>query len=295
MVLLLAILTWGYFSRVRKLRADPRRRVSAWRQFSFACSIFLLLFEPLSPLGAWDDRSFTVHMIEHLLIGDLAALLMVLGLTGPLIQPLLRNPVIAFVRPLAEPAPALVLWIANLYFWHLPFAMDAAIKYDTVHVIQHMCFFGAGFNVWMTVFGPLPQPAWFGNIAKLIYLVLQRMAGVLLGNFFIFAGSVTYKPYLSADNPFGMTPLGDQSTAGAIMMAEGSIISFILLGWLFFKAATESEESQQLIQFGEEHGVEITQERGDRAASAGTGALLRERIQSSTNDSTTDGRSVNDL
>jgi cytochrome c oxidase assembly factor CtaG len=299
MVVLLAILSWGYFRRVASLAGDPRRRVPWWRQFSFGASIFVLLVEPITPLGAWDDRSFTVHMIEHLLIGDLAALLMVLGLTGPLIQPLMRNPVIAFVRPLAEPVPALVLWIGNLYFWHLPFAMEAAITHDTVHVIQHMCFFGAGFNVWMTVFGPLPQPAWFGNIAKLIYLVLQRMAGVLLGNFFIFAGSVVYEPYIDAVNPFGMTALGDQSTAGAIMMAEGSIISFILLGWLFFKAASESEESEQLIQYGQQHGVEVSRERSDRAAAAGTGELLRQRIESSAgsdaaSDATREARSSSD-
>ena len=30
-------------------------------------------------------------MAEHLLIGDIAALLIVLGLTGPLLAPLLRN------------------------------------------------------------------------------------------------------------------------------------------------------------------------------------------------------------
>ena len=32
-----------------------------------------------------------MHMIEHLLLGDIAALLIVLGLTGPLIAPILTR------------------------------------------------------------------------------------------------------------------------------------------------------------------------------------------------------------
>jgi cytochrome c oxidase assembly factor CtaG len=280
MVVLLAIVTFAYFKRVNTLRSDPRRRVSVLRQISFGSSVFFLIAEPLSPLGVWDELSFTIHMVEHLLIGDLAALLMVLGLTGPLIAPVMRNPVVEFIRPLANPIPALLLWIGNLYFWHLPFAFEAALNTEAVHVIQHICFFSAGFGVWMAVFGPLPKPEWFGNIAKLIYIVVQRMMGVLLGNFFIFGGSVFYANYAVSDNPLGMRPVADQSVAGAVMMAEGSFISFILLGWLFFKAASEGEKSQQLIEHAQEHGVEISQARSDRAAAAGTTDLLRERISS---------------
>lgn len=278
MVVLLAIMVVAYFMRVRTLSEDPRRRVSRWRQFSFVCSIVVLVGEPISPLGPWSDESFTAHMSEHLLIGDIAALLMVLGLTGPLIQPLLRNPVIQLIRPLAEPIPAFVLWTLNLYFWHLPFAMDGAINNDYVHVLQHMCFFGAGFNVWMALFGPLPTPEWFGNIAKLIYIVLLRASSTVLGNFFIFSDRVYYDNYTSAVNPFGLSPTGDQITAGSVMMGEGSLVAFLLAGYLFFRAAREGEESQQLMEVAARHGTAITQQRAERAAHAGTTERLRESI-----------------
>lgn len=278
MIVLLAIVTFAYFKRVQTLKSDPRRRVSGLQQFSFAGAIVVLVVQPISPMGTLDDRSFTIHMLEHLLIGDLAALFMVLGLTGPLIQPLLRNPVIRFVRPVTEPIPAAVIWVGNLYFWHLPFAMEGAISNDFLHVIQHISFFSAGFNVWMALFGPLPKPAWFGNIAKLVYLVLLRMASVALGNFFVFSGKVFYPTYVQAINPLGMTALADQSVAGAVMMAEGSFVAFILMGWLFFRAASEGEESQRLQELAGEHGVEMSQARSARAAAAGTTDLLRERI-----------------
>lgn len=291
MLVLLAVVCVAYLKRARTLARDPRRRVPLWRQICFWSSIVVLLAEPLSPLGVWDERSFTVHMLEHLLIGDFAALLMVLGLTGPMIGPLLRNPVIDFIRPLTEPIPSFVLWVANLYFWHLPFAFDGALRNEWLHVVQHMCFFAVGFNVWMALFGPLPKPAWFGNVAKLIYLALLRMAGVVLGNFFIFSGSVFYAPYEHAENPFGMTAIGDQITAGSVMMAEGTLITFVLLGWLFFRAASESEESQRLVEHAERHGADVSRTRTDRAVSAGAGERLRQRISSAAdldNDSDAD-------
>ena len=43
------------------------------------------------PVDTLSDQLLVAHMVEHLLIGDLAALLIVLGFTGPLLAPLLRN------------------------------------------------------------------------------------------------------------------------------------------------------------------------------------------------------------
>ncbi|MGH2905183.1 MAG: cytochrome c oxidase assembly protein [Solirubrobacterales bacterium] len=279
MVLLLAVVTFGYARRVRTLAKTPRR-VGVARQIAFYGAIFLLVAEPLSPLGASDDNSFLSHMLEHLMIGDLAALLMVLGITGPLIQPLLKIKLIAALRPLTNPVVALVFWIANMYFWHLPVMFEAALNHDTVHVIQHMLFFSAGFNMWMALFGPLPQPAWFGNVAKLFYIIGVRLAGVLLGNVFVFSGTAYYQQYQHSVNVWGLSPVADQSVAGAVMMAEGTFISFVLFGWLFFKAANEGEKSQQLLDLANEHGVELSDARSARAAAAGTTEMLRERIVS---------------
>lgn len=277
MVAMLAVVVAGYVVRARTL-ASEGRPVPRWRRVCFAASAALLLVEPLSPIGAGADDSFTSHMLEHLLIGDFAALLMVLGITGPLIAPLLRLDLIAKLRVLAHPLVALPLWLVNLYIWHLPVMMEGAIDHDAIHVFQHMLFFGLGFNMWMPLFGPLPRPAWFGNVAQLFYIVVVRLAGVLLGNFFIFSGRVYYDNYAGADNMWGMSALADQSTAGAVMMAEGTIVTFALLAWLFVKAARESDESQALVDLAARHGVELSPERSARAVASGAGGRLRERI-----------------
>ncbi len=277
MAAMLAIVVAGYVVRARTLakKGQPVRR---WRLACFAASVAVLLLEPLSPVGAGADGSFTSHMLEHLLIGDLAALLMVLGITGPLIAPLLRLDLIAKLRVLAHPLVALPLWLVNLYVWHLPVMMEGAIDHDAVHVLQHVLFFGLGFNMWMPLFGPLPRPAWFGNVAQLFYIVVVRLAGVLLGNFFIFSGRVYYDNYVGAENMWGMSALADQSTAGAVMMAEGTLVTFALLAWLFVKAARESDESQALIDLAARHGMELSRQRSARAVASGAGGRLRERI-----------------
>lgn len=280
MVVLLALVTGAYAKRVHTLRGG-NRAVSGLRQFSFYLAIFVLLAEPISPLGTQDENSFIAHMVEHILIGDFAALLMVLGITGPLIQPLLRNPVIRAIRPLTHPVAALLLWIANTYIWHIPFFFEAALGSEPVHVLQHILFFSTSFGVWMALFGPLPQPAWFGNIAKLAYIVTARMSMVVLGNIFVFSSTSYYDDYARAENPWGLTAVADQSFAGAVMMAEGSLVLFLLFGWLFFRAASEGEDSQQLIEFADDHGVEISPSRSARAASAGTTDFHRERIAAS--------------
>ena len=130
-----------------------------------------------------------------------------------------------------------------------------------------------GVNVWMPLFGPLPTPAWFGNLAKLGYIVGVRLLGAVLGNVLLWAGHPLYDVYEASD------PLSDQTLAAAIMMVEGSLLTLVLFGWLFLRAAREGEERQELLDLASARGVELTEQRAARAVSAGRGAELRRRIE----------------
>jgi cytochrome c oxidase assembly factor CtaG len=66
-------------------------------------------------------------MAEHLLLGDIGALLIVLGLTGPMLQPLLKQRALGWLRALAHPLPAITLWALNLAAWHLAVLHEAAL------------------------------------------------------------------------------------------------------------------------------------------------------------------------
>ncbi len=273
----LAILGILYARRARTLAEDDRP-VPGWRQACFYGG-FVVIAAALTSLGAASQDLLWVHMVEHLLLGDIAALLIVLGLTGPMLAPVLRIRFFDRLRALSHPAIAFPLWMIDLYTWHLPIFYQAALRHSGIHALEHACFLGFGINMWMCLFGPLPTPSWFGNLGKLIYIVAVRLAGTVLGNIFLWSGTVFYPYYISREARFHISPLADQSVAGAIMMIEESILTLGLFCWLFLRAARESEERQQLLEYAQARGLELSDERAARAVSAGRGAELRERLE----------------
>ena len=139
--------------------------------------------------------------------------------------------------------------------------------------------------MWLALLGPLPKPAWFGNLARLAYIIAVRLTGAVLGNVFVFGGHIFFPVYAAGERAHGISPGADQNTAGAIMMIEGSILTLVLFGWLFARTAREGEERQELLELAAARGVELTEARAARAVAAGRGAELRRRIESGSSPS----------
>jgi putative membrane protein len=270
-----------YAVRARSL-ALGGRPVPGWRQVSFASGMLLILIALVSPLAALDYELVWVHMAQHLLLADLGALLIVLGLTGPLLQPLLATRGLGWLRALSQPAVALPLWLADLYLWHVPGLYQAAISSQAVHAVEHACFVGFGIAMWMALLGPLPKPDWFGNGARLIYVIVVRFGGAALANVLLWAGSPLYPDYAAGEAAHGITPLADQGAAGVVMMVEQGLVTMGLFAWLFFRAAQQSDERQALLDLAAERGVPLDEARAARAVAAGQGERLRERIAGGT-------------
>ena len=243
-VLLLAAL---YARRVHTLRGRGQAP-PGWRICLFALGIVLLLVALVSPIDHYAESSFGFHMTQHILLGDLAPLAILGGLTGPVLRPLLR-----FVHPLRRifhPLAALGLWALNLYVWHLPFLYEAALRHDAVHALEHVSFFTAGILLWTPVLETLPMPEWFGTGAKLGYVAVARVVSTVLGNVFVWPNSVFYSFYENAARPFGLSAIDDQRIAGSVMMIEGSLVTIIALAWLFLRLAAEGEQRQRLLERG---------------------------------------------
>ena len=178
------LLSFAYFRRTRTLarRGQP---VPGWRQFLFWLGIFLLVLAVNSPIDELGEQDFFfVHMIQHILLGDLAPLCFVAGLTGPVLRPVLAIHPFDKLRVLALPYVALPIWAVNLYVWHIPFLYQAALHHSAVHALEHILFFTAGALMWSPVVETLPQPAWFGTGWKLGYVALVRLIETVLGNIF---------------------------------------------------------------------------------------------------------------
>lgn len=246
----LALVALLYAGRVRTLRrrgAPP----PGWRVAIFWLGVVLLLLSLASPIDPFAEEEFLfMHMLQHVLLGDLAPLCLVVGLTGPILQPLLQFHWVNRLRVLTHPFVALPLWALNLAGWHVPFMYEAALHHDAVHALEHFSFFTAGALMWSPVVETLPGPEWFGTGFKLGYIACVRIFETVLGNVFLWSGTVFYPFYVHEHERWGISPLHDQALAGTVMMIEGSIVTLAALAWLFLRLAAEGELRQELLERG---------------------------------------------
>jgi cytochrome c oxidase assembly factor CtaG len=275
----LAALYWVPYHRRAARLAVEGHAVPAWRQRCYEAGLLVLIVALSTPLGDLAEKLLWAHMIEHLLIGDVGALLIVLGLTGPMIAPLLRIGLFARLRVFTHPLVALPVWAVDLYVWHIPTLYQAALRNEGVHALEHACFLLAGIAMWMALLGPLPKPAWFGNLAQLGYIVAVRLIEGILGNIFLWSHTIFYPYYRVFEASYHISPLQDQITAGAVMMVEGSIITIALFAWLFARAANQSEQRQALLDYARLHDLDLDDARAARAVAAGRGDELRRRLE----------------
>jgi putative membrane protein len=252
-VILLGALAYGVaVLRVRRRgRPLPPLRIAA-----FALGVGCLLGAVLSPLDRLgEERLFAAHMAQHLLIGDLAPLLVVLGLDGPLLRPLLALRPVRAARPLAHPVVALPLWAVNLGVWHLTPLYDAALDHDLVHGLQHTLFFLCGALVWAALLEPLPGPAWFSASRKAVYVAVMWLVSLTLSQVFLWSGHPYYTRYVAAPRTWGLGPLGDQRAGGGLMLVEGSLVMLAVATWILLRLFRESESRQRLLDSGVSPGA----------------------------------------
>jgi len=238
-----------YWRRAQTL-ARSGRPVPAWRQVVFATGILLVVIALNSPVdGLGEEHFFFMHMTQHVILGDLAPLCFVAGLTGQMLRPVLAISWVEPLRVLAHPFVALPLWAASLYVWHIPYLYDAALHHNAVHALEHFSFFTAGCLMWEPVLETLPGPAWFGTGWKLGYIAVVRLVETILGNVFIWSSSAFYTVYQHPPE-WGISPVHDLNLGGIVMMGEGSLVTLAALVWLFLKLAAEGELRQRLLEQG---------------------------------------------
>jgi putative membrane protein len=208
--------------RLRRGTFDPLRATS------FALGIALLLVAFLSPLDRLgEERYFSAHMAQHLLIGDLAPLFCVLGLSGPLLRPALVLRPVRALRVLAHPLVALPVWAVDLVAWHTTPLYDAALDHDAVHALQHLLFFTCGALLWSALLELLPGPRWFRLPHRLGYVAVMWLVSLALSQVFLWSGHAYYSRYGGDVN--------DQRVGGGIMLLEGSLVMISVLAWLLWR------------------------------------------------------------
>jgi cytochrome c oxidase assembly factor CtaG len=226
--------------------AVPRAQVVLWH-----LGIALWAIGFFSPLHALGDDLLSAHMAQHLLIADLAAPLLLAGARNPVLGFMLPRAALVTVartvwlrgafRWLRQPLVAIPVYVLVLYGWHLAVAFEAAVRSPLVHGLQHMSFVAIGVLVWWSALEPKRRRL-RGELWKVPYLIGARMAGMLLGMSFVLIRVPIYTGvYAGGDRGHGFTALGDQQTAGAIMVALDLLIMVFALCFFFFRASQDAD------------------------------------------------------
>jgi putative membrane protein len=205
-----------------RLRRRGRTDHAGWsRAVLFAAGLALAVVPLVSPLGG---ESLSGHMLEHMLIGDAAAALLLLAVRGPLLffllPPLAARSVAhrASLRTaaglLTRPWVALTAWAWAYAGWHIPAAYGFALAHESVHVLEHASFVAAGFLVWAQLVDPAGRGA-LSVGARLAFAGALFAFGQILSTLLLVAPEPLFSAYTG-----DTSALKDQQLAGLVMMAE---------------------------------------------------------------------------
>jgi putative membrane protein len=227
-----------------RLRRRGRTDHASWgRAALFVAAVATATLPLVSPLDAVGDQYLmSVHMLQHVLIGDLALALALLAVRGPLglfllppfvLRPLGRaRPVRAAVGFLLRPSVAVVAWVLAMGLWHIPSAYDYALTHRNVHNLEHLSFVVAGTLVWAQLIDPARRGR-LGIVQRLGFAGLLFALGTVLSDVLIFSFHPLYPAYADQGvRLFGISPLRDQQLAGLVMMSEQLLTLGICAGLL---------------------------------------------------------------
>jgi putative membrane protein len=245
----IGLLVFVYVRRFRAARREEGGRGAGWPQaLAFAAGIFALLLAMVSPIdGLGEDYLFSAHMVQHVLLGDIAPALLLLSLSRVIMRPATRrlHKIERKLGPFASPWTGLALWLIFMYGWHIPALYDAALTNPFVHLLEHISFFTAGVCVWWPLIQPVPMRRPLKGFQTVGYIGGAKFGLAALGLYLTWSSTVFYPYYETVPRIWGLSAINDQNAGGAIMMVEQSITFVIALVFLFAKMLTQSEVDQQ--------------------------------------------------
>ena len=250
----LALVVFIYVRRFREVRREAAEgdraaaRGATWlHALAFAGCMLALLAALVTPIdGLGEDYLFSAHMFQHVLLGDIAPLLLLLSLSRVILRPVTRR-LVGIERalgPIASPITAIVIWLGTMYLWHIPALYDAAIQHPLVHALEHLSFFAAGIALWWPLVQPIPMRRGLTGLQPLAYIAGAKGGLAALGLVLAWSSTAFYPFYEDAPRIWGLTAVEDQNVAGVIMMVEQSLTLVMVLVWVFVRMLARSEEEQ---------------------------------------------------
>ncbi len=217
--------------------------ISGWRHASFFAGLAVLLVALQSPLDALADHSFMMHQVQHLFLGALGPMLLLLaapqtllvaGMPGAMrehvLAPLLvsRSVQAAFAF-LAHPVVATFVLTGALYFWHLPKYHNLAVIDVPVHYVMHVTMLVSALFFFWRVLDPRPAPVGAGYGMRVVMASAAIAGSTPLGAYIAFKSSVLYPAYDVKGRLWGLDALLDERFGGLIMWVPGGVVFGVLI------------------------------------------------------------------
>jgi len=240
-IAILALLAASYvYARMYRRASARTGGVGPGHWIPYAGGIAALAIALLSPLEAiGHDWLLSAHMLQHVLLSDVAPALIVLGLRSPVLPLGLAPAALRAVAPggrfgrvlavLTSPWVAIPLWAAATWVWAIPAMFDFAAQHSAVHALEHATLFYTGLALWWLIVDPLPRARLRPSGERLALLGFTRIASAVVCVPLTWMTSVQYPLYASAPRSFGLSALADQQLAGAGMC----FVEFLVFGIAF--------------------------------------------------------------
>jgi cytochrome c oxidase assembly factor CtaG len=227
--------------------------VPFWQQLSWHGGVTLTAIGLLSPIDTLAEDLLSAHMAQHLLIADLSAPLLLVGMRSPVYAFFLPRPALIAVahrrrlrklfRTVRRPLVAIPVYVAILYGWHFAFMFETALDNDAVHVLQHWSFVFGSVLVWWAPLEPKRRRL-HGELWKIGHIIGARLAGMMLGMAFVVMRSPAYDAYGDRAREHGLTPLADQQIAGGMMLGLDVLVMLFALALFFWASARDADEAE---------------------------------------------------
>jgi len=225
-------------------KALHRRTSIAERSFFFSglLVMFASLNGPIHDLS--DDYLFSAHMVQHLLLTLALPPLLLAGVPGWMLRPVLSRPRIApIVRFLTRAPICFVVFNLVIAGWHLPQFYNAAMANHNLHILEHLMFMAAAVLMWWPLLSQLPEFPRLAYPGQMLYSFLLSIPMSIVAIYIAMADHVLYPAYSATPRVLSLTPLEDQLLGALIMWIPGGLIFTIIMTVVFFKWNARGEDS----------------------------------------------------
>lgn len=241
----LAAALYLYVPRWRLVRAEHGARgAGRWRLVSFLGGLLAVFAALISPIDSISDDLFFVHMIQHVLLLDIAPILLICGQTKLILRPATRRllHLEESVGWFGRPPFAVAFYVGVVWFWHVPALYDLALRHSLVHVLEHILYALAGGLYWWHLLSPIRSRHRLGGMGPAVYMAATKLCVGILGIVLVLAPHALYGFYARKSGFWGLGAHTDQELAGGIMALEQSLVMGIALTVIFMRMLRDSEQ-----------------------------------------------------